>query len=444
MVETADKIFVVMELIQGGELFEYLLDRGPLPEAAAVHIMRQVMSAIAYLHSQGVVHRDLKAENLLVVDPTEDFPTVKLIDFGFATILRHNLTGSFLGTGGYLAPEIRQQRLYSESVDIWACGVLLYLLLSCRLPFTAEVELLGHNRQHLERKFELAFLPEALWKGRSESVRNLLRRMLAPDPMRRFTAQQVIRHPWILYGPAADQRHNTRPPPPPVPLPSRGAVAGGIRELLENPQESSGTGPGLLKRQNGGGGGGNGSAGAMPIPPPAAGAAGAREVVAADGAIRHVRSSLNLERMHQAPFPPGNHGNHPAPTMLSRTPPAVRRPPLRSSATMGAGQQASSGATLPQGPGGGKRAAPQQRQRQPQKPVLVSYLQQTLHSGVAGDLSSTSNLSMKYSGMASASKPRFNPHPSAAAVAASAAASAAGAAVVSASSGGAAGGERKV
>lgn len=74
------------------------------------------MSAIAYLHSQGVVHRDLKAENLLVVDPTADFPTVKLIDFGFATILRHNLTGSFLGTGGYLAPEIRQQRLYSESV----------------------------------------------------------------------------------------------------------------------------------------------------------------------------------------------------------------------------------------------------------------------------------------------------------------------------------------
>lgn len=152
MVETADKIFVVMELVQGGELFEYLLDRGPLPEAAAVHIMRQVrlnpkqrkpttskprstafhtpqhptqnhrhvhiqvMSAIAYLHSQGVVHRDLKAENLLVVDPTADFPTVKLIDFGFATILRHNLTGSFLGTGGYLAPEIRQQRLYSESV----------------------------------------------------------------------------------------------------------------------------------------------------------------------------------------------------------------------------------------------------------------------------------------------------------------------------------------
>ena len=107
------------------------------------------------------------------------------------------------GTGGYLAPEIRQQRLYSESVDIWACGVLLYLLLSCRLPFNAEVEILPTNRQQVERKFELAF-PEAIWKTRSESVKDLLKRMLATDPMRRHTANQVIRHPWIVYGPSAD------------------------------------------------------------------------------------------------------------------------------------------------------------------------------------------------------------------------------------------------
>lgn len=94
------------------------------------------------MHARGVIHRDLKAENLLIVDKGSQLPVVKLIDFGFSTILHHSLTGSFLGTGGYLAPEIRQQRLYSESVDIWACGVLLYLLLSCRLPFNAEVSTL--------------------------------------------------------------------------------------------------------------------------------------------------------------------------------------------------------------------------------------------------------------------------------------------------------------
>jgi len=78
VIETAEKLFVIMELIQGGELFEYLLDRGPLPEDVALHIFRQVMGAITYMHDRGVVHRDLKAENLLVVDPTADYPTVKV------------------------------------------------------------------------------------------------------------------------------------------------------------------------------------------------------------------------------------------------------------------------------------------------------------------------------------------------------------------------------
>jgi len=78
VIETAEKLFVIMELIQGGELFEYLLDRGPLPEDVALHVFRQVMGAITYMHDRGVVHRDLKAENLLVVDPTAEYPTVKV------------------------------------------------------------------------------------------------------------------------------------------------------------------------------------------------------------------------------------------------------------------------------------------------------------------------------------------------------------------------------
>ncbi len=393
-----------MELVQGGELFEYLLDRGPLPEDVAVHILRQIMGAITYMHDRGVVHRDLKAENLLVVDPQADYPTVKLIDFGFSTILRHNLTGSFLGTGGYLAPEIRQQRLYSESVDIWACGVLLYMLLSCRLPFNADVEVLPSNRQQVERKFELSF-PETIWQSRSESVKDLLRRMLVTDPLKRFSAHQVIRHPWTLYGPAADARTNTnnktkaaaaartaasasKPPPG---KPKRKTSAG---DLYENPQESSGYGnsngnptptTGLLRSSMAAAAAAQGEQQQqqqqpMAIPPP--------HPTGADGSMRHARSSMNLDRM----LVPVN-------TIMSRTPPTVKRAPLRPATTMGGSNKLGfpdDGSGPPSrnssgGGGGGRR-----RMGGQQKPVLVSYFPQTLHNSVAGDLSSTSNLSLKF------------------------------------------------
>ncbi|KAG5187750.1 kinase-like domain-containing protein [Tribonema minus] len=196
VVETADMIYVVMELVSGGELFDWLLENGCMEEERAAHLMHGVVSCIAYMHSRGVVHRDLKAENLLLVDRAARWPQAKLIDFGFSTILRYNLTGSFLGTGGYIAPEIRQQRSYSQSVDMWACGVLIYLLNSRRLPFNSDVDVLPHGRHHAQMRYELKF-PEVQWKGRSDSVKELLTHMLDVDPMTRWTAQQVLRHPWI-------------------------------------------------------------------------------------------------------------------------------------------------------------------------------------------------------------------------------------------------------
>ena len=318
--------------------------------------------------------------------------------------------------------------MYSESVDIWACGVLLYLLLSCRLPFNADVEVLPSNRAQVARKFELSF-PEAVWERRSESVKDLLRRMLVTDPLKRFSAHQVIRHPWTLYGAAADARGNKNNKakkegereagggkPPAFQAKSKGG------EFLENPQESSGhrskarsssgegnstptssNGAGLLRSTMAGqqhvqqpycpkaAAGSNGihtssspfssSPSSASSSPSASMSMAAAMVINQDGNIRHVRSHLNLDRMRL-----------PANTTYSRTPPIIKKPPLRPSTTLGGSNKL----PLHNGGGGNSRSSRGQRVGGYQKPVLVSYFPQTLHNAVAGDLSSTSNLSLKF------------------------------------------------
>lgn len=327
--------------------------------------------------------------------------------------------------------------MYSESVDIWACGVLLYLLLSCRLPFNADVEILPSNRAQVARKFELSF-PEAVWERRSESVKDLLRRMLVTDPLKRFSAHQVIRHPWTLYGAAADARGNKNNK-----AKKEGGREGGGKppafqpkakggEFLENPQESSGyrskarsssgegnsaptsnNGAGLLRSTMAGQqhvqqpycpqatAGSNGIHNSHPSSPfssspssasssPSPGMSmAAAMVIKQDGNIRHVRSSLNLDRMRL-----------PANTTYSRTPPIIKKPPLRPSTTLGGSNK------LPLHNGGGNPSRGQ-RVGGYQKPVLVSYFPQTLHNAVAGDLSSTSNLSLKFA-MNNAKAPPMN------------------------------------
>ena len=131
----------------GDELFEHIVRHGPLSEDLCREVMRGVFSAVSYLHDRGVLHRDIKAENVIIqLQETEKegvltASSVKLIDFGFSTMLRRtDVTGSFLGTGGYLAPEIRQQRLYGVSIDNWALGTLLYCSIAGHLPFGSDFD----------------------------------------------------------------------------------------------------------------------------------------------------------------------------------------------------------------------------------------------------------------------------------------------------------------
>lgn len=194
--ETKDRLFIITERLRGGELFEYILNNGPLSEDFARQILFGVFSAVAYLHERGVVHRDIKAENLIFFRNADGEIALKLIDFGFSTVLRHSMTGSFMGTGGYIAPEIRQNKNYSTSVDSWSLGVLLYCTLAARLPFGISLDQLPGNLDDCRGAFELQFPPQT-WDKVSAPCKDLISKLLEIDPNRRFTVKEALSHPWV-------------------------------------------------------------------------------------------------------------------------------------------------------------------------------------------------------------------------------------------------------
>lgn len=199
MLETHRNMYIFMEYLPGGQLFDYLYHHGPIADLPAGRMVHGVISAVAYMHELGIVHRDIKAENLMLVSTDcPDNLRVKLIDFGYSTTLsRLSATDSFLGSPGYLAPEIRQHRSYSKTVDIWAVGVLIHLVLCCRLPFEIEVTDLSTDRKEMRGRFELTFIEKEWRDTDTSSAQHLLNRMLDVDQATRYTAFDCLRHPWL-------------------------------------------------------------------------------------------------------------------------------------------------------------------------------------------------------------------------------------------------------
>ncbi|KAK1929173.1 putative myosin light chain kinase [Phytophthora citrophthora] len=201
--EDDNYLILVMELMEGGELFDAIVDKGRFSEREAVHVARCILSAIQHMHERGVVHRDLKPENMLLAVSTrrrrrQDVASaldVKIIDFGFAKILKEGATStSFLGTGGYLAPEILLRQPYGTSVDMWSFGVLTYLLLCGRLPFAATTQL--RPTQKIQSLYKLTF-PKRYWHGVSPVAIDFLQRVLVLNPSTRLTATEALDHPWL-------------------------------------------------------------------------------------------------------------------------------------------------------------------------------------------------------------------------------------------------------
>lgn len=189
--DTDETLFIVMELVEEGELYEMIAEKKSFSEKDASHIMKQVFSALNYLHTNGIVHRDLKLENMLVCDKTT--LTVKLADFGLSKLYAGQALQTACGTPFYVAPEILFGTGYGVAVDMWACGVLLYILLSGRLPFHADTD---------PELFNLIMEGNLVFKSPqfdtvSESAKDLIRKLLVVDESSRFTAEQALQHEYI-------------------------------------------------------------------------------------------------------------------------------------------------------------------------------------------------------------------------------------------------------
>lgn len=196
MIDTTDTMYIVLELVTGGELFDHLVDHGAYSDERARDIFGQMLQAVKYLHGKGIAHRDLKPENILLVRKNED--RIKISDFGLSRLVGN---GSFLkticGTPQYLAPEVLIQGNtdtgYGFEVDLWSMGVILYILLSGSPPFHD-----GRPIPILQQVKNADFdFPKGLFKNVPKSAINLVKRLLEKDPKDRITTAQIEKHPWM-------------------------------------------------------------------------------------------------------------------------------------------------------------------------------------------------------------------------------------------------------
>mmetsp|Transcript_3398 Transcript_3398/g.2358 ORF Transcript_3398/g.2358 Transcript_3398/m.2358 type:complete len:258 (+) Transcript_3398:221-994(+) len=192
--ENLDYIFIVLEYMQGGDLFTYLDEREfKITEDRARYITHMIASALYYLHCFGIVHRDLKLENILLVDKTDD-SELKLVDFGLSTILGPNETATEpFGTMCYVAPEVLLQKPYGKNVDLWSLGVIIYIILSGMLPFD------GDNNKEIAEKTIYSPCPfdNVIWQCVSTDGKDLIARLLEKDRFKRITLHEVLTHAWV-------------------------------------------------------------------------------------------------------------------------------------------------------------------------------------------------------------------------------------------------------
>uniref|UniRef100_A0A4W5RMV5 calcium/calmodulin-dependent protein kinase n=1 Tax=Hucho hucho TaxID=62062 RepID=A0A4W5RMV5_9TELE len=187
--------YLLFDLVTGGELFEDIVAREYYSEADASHCIQQILEAVLHCHQSGVVHRDLK----------NTIPTVKhggssimlwgsFSSAGTRKLVRiEGMMVSFAGTPGYLSPEVLRKEAYGKPVDIWACGVILYILLVGYPPFWDE----DQHKLYQQIKAGAYDFPSPEWDSVTPEAKNLINQMLTINPAKRITAQEALKHPWV-------------------------------------------------------------------------------------------------------------------------------------------------------------------------------------------------------------------------------------------------------
>ncbi|XP_073678562.1 serine/threonine-protein kinase DCLK3 [Garra rufa] len=196
---TDTHVYLLMELVTGGDLFDAITQSGRFTEPSAACMVRDISQALEYIHSKSIAHRDIKPENLLVQRNGNGGLNLKLADFGLAMVVTEPVF-TVCGTPTYVAPEILAETGYGVEVDVWAMGVILFVLLSGFPPFRSP----DRNQEELFRliqKGEVHFL-SPYWDNVSEGAKALVRALLEVNPKRRLTASQTLQHDWLLHATA--------------------------------------------------------------------------------------------------------------------------------------------------------------------------------------------------------------------------------------------------
>lgn len=205
-----DTICFVMELAKGGEVFDRLIEQGNFSEKETASLVVQLLCALNYIHDQGIVHRDLKLENLLYYDDTQD-SRIMVADFGLSEwVWDIQDDGPICGTPGYMAPEVIANKQVTPAADVWSVGVIAYILLAGYPPFFPEKDLASEEDNESDvgededeslllrsvAKGQFEFHPHS-WRHISDEAKDFIKRLMAVDPNERLTCDEALDHPWL-------------------------------------------------------------------------------------------------------------------------------------------------------------------------------------------------------------------------------------------------------